>query len=190
MPTMTERFRAFIAIDLPSDVKDALAAIRRELEPRVPEGAVRWNSREKMHLTLRFLGDTEVAKVQEIGSALESIAAAHAPFQLALDALGCFPNPRRPRVIWVGLDGDVAELHQVKEMVDERLAPLGWAPEDRAYHPHLTLGRVRGLEGISLPWGTPVVPLSFTASALHLYESDLRPSGPLYTVRHSAALTS
>lgn len=185
---MSAPFRAFIAIDLPASVKDALTAISQELAPRVPERAVRWNGRKAMHLTLRFLGDTEAAKAAEIGKGLETVAVAHAPFTLALDTLGCFPNPRRPRVIWVGLSGRLAALHRVKEAVDEQLAPLGWPPEDRAYHPHLTLGRVRGSERIKLPWDTPVVPLEFAVNALNLYESDLRPSGAVYTIRHTASL--
>jgi 2'-5' RNA ligase len=80
-------------------------------------------------------------------------------------------------------------LRQLKAGLDEALAPLGWEPDKRRFHPHLTLGRVkRQHRDVLLPWDTPVVPTSWSVSALHLIESQLRPDGPLYTIRHSGRL--
>lgn len=181
--------RAFIALTLPSQVAETLAAVSQELAPRVPDGAVKWVEPERIHLTLRFLGNTPVDRLDALGSALEAVAGIHNPFSLSLDRLGCFPNERRPRVIWVGLDGQVDALRRLKEDLDEALSPLGWEPEDKRFRAHLTLGRVkRQHREIELPWGTPVVPAAWQVGGLHLIESQLRPAGPLYTIRHSGHL--
>lgn len=181
--------RAFIALTLPPPVTETLGAVSQELTPRVPDGAVKWVELERMHLTLRFLGNTPVSQLDAIGAALEAVATAHDPFSLSLDRLGCFPNAHQPRVIWVGLDGDVEVLRRLKQGLDEALVPLGWEPEDRRFHAHLTLGRVkRQQREIDLPWDTAVVPASWSVRSLHLIESQLRPTGPLYTIRHSSQL--
>lgn len=156
--------------------------------PRVPERAVKWVEPERIHLTLRFLGNTPVEQIDFISAALDEVASAHTPFSLSLDRLGCFPNERRPRVIWVGLKGEVDELDALKHGLDEVLAPLGWDPEHRRFHAHLTLGRAKHQGAIDLPWNTAVVPASWQVEALHLIESQLRPSGPLYTIRHTSRL--
>jgi 2'-5' RNA ligase len=110
-------------------------------------------------------------------------------FLLRLGDLGCFPNPKRPRVIWVGLEGDTAALQSLKLEIDEMLAPLGWSPEGRPFRGHLTLGRVkdaRQLRGMS--WEVEVEKLVMPVTAVQLIESQLQPSGPIYTLRHSAKL--
>lgn len=184
-----ETIRAFVALTLPPPVAEALAAVIQELVPRVSDRAVKWVEPERIHLTLRFLGNTPVDQVEPIGTVLDTVAAANAPFSLSLDRLGCFPNERRPRVIWVGLKGDVHALQTLKAALDKALAPLGWEPEERRFHAHLTLGRVKRQEGeIALPWGTAVVPASWHVKALHLIESQLRSTGPIYTIRHSGWL--
>lgn len=181
--------RAFIALTLPPPVTQALAAVGEELAARVPERAVKWVAPEKIHLTLRFLGETPVDQLEALGTALETVAAAHVPFSLSLDRLGCFPGERRPRVIWVGLKGQVEALCALKGGLDKALVPLGWEPEARPFQAHLTLGRVKHHHReVELPWGTPVVPASWEVQALHLVESQLRSSGAVYTVRHSGQL--
>jgi 2'-5' RNA ligase len=92
-------------------------------------------------------------------------------------------------VIWVGLEGDTETAGRLKSALDQALKPLGWEPEGRAFRPHLTLGRVKQQQrAIDLPWGTPVVPASWTVQAIHLFESELRPEGSLYTIRHTGHL--
>lgn len=184
-----DTIRAFIAIHLPAAVQEVLGAVSHELVPRVPERAVAWVQPERMHLTLRFLGDTPVARLAELGTMLDEVAAQHRPFRLQLGQLGAFPNERRPRVIWVGLTGDVQRVAGLQKALEARLAPLGWQPEGKPFSPHLTLGRVRrDDEQIRLPWGKGVAPASFTVREIVLMESQLRPQGPLYTVRHRSAL--
>ena len=181
--------RAFIAVELPGPVKDALGEVIRELAGRVPRGAVRWVRPEQMHLTLRFLGDTAIDQLPAIHSVMDDIVRGNPPFALRLATVGCFPNPRRPRVIWIGLAGDDARLHTLKAALDERLAPLGWPPEGKPFRAHLTLGRVkdeREVQGVE--WAADVPSLDMPVTAIHLIESQLRPSGPIYTTRHTARL--
>jgi 2'-5' RNA ligase len=188
-----DTIRAFIAIELPPAVKEALGAVARALGERIPRGAVRWVRPEQMHLTLRFLGDTPLDRLPAVGQAMDAATARSRPFELRLDGVGCFPNRSRPRVIWVGLaaaGGDEsAPLLALKTALDKALTPLGWPPEDKPFRAHLTLGRVkdeRGIQGVE--WAADVPPLPIPVNAIHLIESQLRPDGPVYTVRYTSGV--
>jgi len=185
MPTI----RAFIAIHLPTKVQAELSRIAATLGEGLPRGAVRWVQPELMHLTLHFLGDTDVGKLPAAGRAMDAAVAGRAPFTLTLDGLGCFPNPRRPRVVWAGLAGDTAPLLALKAALDEQLAALGWPPEDKPFRAHLTLGRVkdeRAAQNLSLT--APLPQLAVPVTAIYLMESQLRPDGPIYTVCHESSI--
>lgn len=187
---MSEKpIRAFIAIHLPDDVKEYLGNLTDKLAETVPPRTVRWVRPDRMHLTLRFLGDTDVALLPALERALDATAAQHRPFTLQLNGFGCFPNCRRPRVLWAGVDGDLAQAAGVKAALDTALAPLGWEEEDRPFRPHLTLGRVNDARQLaSQKWPVAIESLAIPAQAIHLIESELTPQGPIYTVRHSSAL--
>ena len=183
--------RAFIAINLPPAVKAALGDVAATLAGRVPRGAVRWVRPEQMHLTLRFLGDTPADRLAVLFAALDGLAVDHAPFTLHLTEVGCFPNMRRPRVVWVGLGGAEQALAALVGGLAAALSPLGWPPEGKPFRAHLTLGRVkdeRAAQGVE--WAAVVPPLDVPVAAVHLIESQLRPDGPVYTVRHTSALAT
>jgi 2'-5' RNA ligase len=187
--------RTFIAIEMAPDVRQGLATLQEELVRNVPGRAVRWVEPDSIHLTLKFLGDTESGAVGQIGDRLEALAAANEPFQMRLGKLGCFPNPRRPRVIWVGVESDAVEgggpLIRLQRAVEENLEELGWPAEKRRFHPHLTLGRVKESEQVvqaRLPWGLQRVQGQQQATEICLIESDLRPTGAVYTVLRRATL--
>ncbi len=183
--------RAFIAVQLPDEVKDALGEVQRALKSRVSPSAVRWVRPEQMHLTLFFLGDTDTDKLPSVRDAMDVVATSHAPFVMRLGGVGCFPNARRPRVVWVGLAEEEAQLVSLKAALDASLAPLDWTPDDKPFRAHLTLGRVkdeRGVQGVD--WATDVARLSVPITTLHLIESKLRPDGPTYTNRYSCRLTA
>ena len=185
----TMNIRVFIAIHLPNKIKNALGEVALSLNDRVPRGAIRWVRPEQMHLTLRFLGDTDTAKLPAVQAAMDAVAASNAPFEMRLGGVGCFPNRNRPRVIWVGLSGEEARLLSLVAALEKELAHLGWEPEGKPFRAHLTLGRVkdeRGAQGIE--WAADVQPLVVPIEAIHLIESQLRPTGPVYTLRHSSRL--
>ena len=180
--------RAFVALTLPAALRDYLGAVTADLEAQTTTGAVRWVTPERMHLTLRFLGDTAVSQLPALSNVLDQLAAQQPAFSLQLTQLGAFPNQRRPRVIWVGLGGATAVLAQFRQRLDEALLPLGWPLEEKPFKPHLTLGRVKdGRVGAQIPWQARVGQLAVPATAVHLLESELRPDGPRYTTRHTSS---
>lgn len=183
--------RAFIAIDLSDEAKAVLADVSGALASQTPQGVVKWVEPHRMHLTLRFLGNTPLDRLDELTDALDEAAQTHAPFTLRLDALGCFPNERRPRVVWVGVEGDLAQAEALRAAIEERVRLLGWEPEEKPFRPHLTLGRVKDRKAtIDLPWGQGVAPANITVEEVVLFESQLRRSGPRYIVRHVSRLGS
>lgn len=187
---MPETIRAFIALDLPPTIKTECERISQELAGTVPKTAVRWVQPEKMHLTLRFLGDTAVDKLPVISQSLDDLTQQNTSFSLQLNALGCFPNRKRPRVIWAGFAGNVAALQSLKKDVDAKLAPLGWVKENKPFRAHLTLGRVKNdRELAQMKWDVAINPLAFAVTAVALIESKLTSQGPIYTIRHQASLS-
>jgi 2'-5' RNA ligase len=192
-----ETIRAFIAIDLPAEVKQALVLLNEGLAAQAPRGSVRWVKPAQMHLTLSFLGDTPLAKLPAVQKALDDITGRYAPFTVHLGRIGCFPNCQRPRVIWVGLEEQEigkfeirdSMLARLKWELDEALRPLGWEPEKRPFRAHLTLGRVKDSSLVrGLSWTADVPPLAIPVMAIHLIQSDLRSDGPIYTIRHTSFL--
>jgi 2'-5' RNA ligase len=138
-----ETIRAFIAIPLPRRLLAKLAALQRQLDAQVPSGSVRWARGEGIHLTLKFLGDTPTEKLPDIQRALAAVAQ-HAPgCPFTVEGISCFPNPRRPRVVWTGVQEPTGRLAALQDAIEEVMAPFGYPPEGRGFTPHLTLGRVR-----------------------------------------------
>ena len=185
--------RLFIAAVPPPSVRAALVAVQDALRagPAPPDAGprLRWVRPEAMHLTLRFLGETPGARAPAIERALAATAAASAPIDLRLGALGTFGG-RRPRVVWVGLEGDLAALAACAAMLNRSLAAEGFPDDPRPLRPHLTLARLSGRAGRgaharlrSLVAAAPSKPAvaGFRVEALELIRSELRPDGPRYT---------
>ena len=184
-----ETIRAFIAIPLPHSLLERLAGLQRQLEAQVPPRSVRWVRGEGIHLTLKFLGDTPTDKLPAITQALAAVAR-HAPgCMFVVEGLGCFPNPRRPRVVWVGVQEPTGWLAILQDAIEEVMAPLGYPPEGRGFTPHLTLGRIRRGTSRSdaaqvgeIVTGTTVNMLAeVPADHFALIRSVLKPTGAEYT---------
>lgn len=186
--------RTFIAIKLPEAVCDSLERTGGLLKVDLPGKAVRWVEPDNIHLTLKFLGDTPVSKLLAISEELDRIVTEHhTPFVLRLDKLGCFPNPRQPRVIWVGLSGDIDRLRDLYRGIEAGMQPLGWPAERRPFHPHLTLGRVNDSRAVvqsRLPWGTNLNEGEISVNSIHLIESQLKPTGAEYSLLHSSTMST
>jgi 2'-5' RNA ligase len=143
MPEPIETLRSFIAIHLPPHVKERLAEIRRQLEQSLPRDTVRWTALDQIHLTLQFLGNVAQPDLATIEASLAQIAAVLRPFVVSAEGLGAFPSARQPRILWVGVNGDLAALRALQKSIAAITAPWCAREEDREYLPHLTLGRVR-----------------------------------------------
>ncbi|MFN3763092.1 MAG: RNA 2',3'-cyclic phosphodiesterase, partial [Anaerolineae bacterium] len=184
-----ETVRTFIAIILPESVIRQLAQVQRQLERQAPPESVRWVKPEGIHLTLKFLGDTPVGKLDAIRAALGEVASRASPCAFTVGGLGCFPNARRPRVLWVGVQPMGEELASLQREVERAMKPLGFPPEGRDFTPHLTLGRVRDrippadLARLgTLVSSTDVGTLGeVQARSFALIQSVLKPSGAEYT---------
>ena len=184
---MSESIRAFVAVELPPEARDALSAVVRFLEGRGIVG-LRTVDPASVHLTLKFLGNVPASRVEAIEDALVDAAARSRPFRLALGETGTFPERGAPRVLWVGLDGDVEALAGLRARVEEALRPLGFAPEGRPFRPHLTLARMRDrstradrAQAAAALSSAPFEPgLEFPVESVSLMRSILRPDGARY----------
>jgi RNA 2',3'-cyclic 3'-phosphodiesterase len=133
--------RVFIAIELPEEIKSELVKLIESLKkPRF--SFVRWVNPHSIHLTLKFLGNVNPGKVTEISNVIESAANKFRKFQVEISGLGFFPNPRRPRVFWIGVGGDMASLIGLQKDIDSGTEKLGFPGEKRQFSPHLTLARI------------------------------------------------
>jgi len=170
--------RIFVAVFPPLEVREALAAAAREL-PVV--GEVRWIRPENVHLTLKFLGDIPEDDLDRIAQALDSLRPRHGPFEARLSSFGGFPSARRARIVWAGIGEGSEPLRALARDVEASLEPLGFERENRAYVPHLTLGRARGrpvaLEDVESPSPIP----GFGVRDVDLVESVLGGGGAAYT---------
>jgi len=187
--------RAFIAIDIPPEIKKAISSQTASLRKESGH-AVRWVAVENIHLTLKFLGEVSSDNLELLAQSLHSDCSRTVPFTVSVEKLGCFPNPRRPRVLWIGL-AIPPELNRLRRQVEASAARLGYAPDDKPFSPHLTIGRVReqaapaelqGLRGL-LERATVANLGTFAVNEVHLYKSDLKPEGPIYTRLTTARLT-
>lgn len=142
LKAMQEKARLFVAIELPDDVKRELGGLIDALTVSNISG-VRCVRPEGIHLTLKFLGDTDIDRIKAIEAALSGAVEGHSPFQLELAQAGAFPNLHRPRVLWVGVGGDLKALGSLQANVESALDAVGLAKERRGYNPHLTLARIR-----------------------------------------------
>jgi len=137
-----EQLRCFVAIKLPEEVKAGLSRLQAELKSG-KQSPIKWVDPYNIHLTLKFLGNVNLDMTTQITGAIGEAARGVSPFHLEIKGLGVFPNPRRVQVIWVGMSGEVDKLLQLQKGIESALARLGFAPEARAFTPHLTLARVR-----------------------------------------------
>jgi 2'-5' RNA ligase len=190
-----ESVRAFVAIELPSSVKSALSQLQDNLK-RSEHASVKWVNTGSIHLTLKFLGNIATETIPELTKVLSEAARGITPFHLELGEMGVFPNLRAPRVVWVGIRGEIATLSVLQENIESALIPLGFPPESRAFSPHLTLGRVRekASPGERRSLGQAVASSKvasmepFPVDSVSLMRSTLTREGAVYSRLYSVAL--
>ena len=174
--------RAFVAVDLEPQTVQKIAEAIAQLRPRMP--GIRWLPPANFHLTLKFLGDIDEAKVAPIAAALERDLYPFSCFTINAKGLGVFPDLKRPRILWVGLVG--GELNALASRVEKALVPFGFSAERRAFTPHLTVGRWRDFNGSWKDLGDEVEKWrghDFGRSNVDeviLFQSVLKPEGAVY----------
>lgn len=180
--------RAFIAIDLPDILQQRLRSLDRALRPQCAELPIRWVPVDNIHLTLKFLGDVSPSNLALIEEIMQRECALAAPFEVHVEGLGLFPDARRPRVIWVGVDGG-EPLPQLQQRLEAGVVHLGYPPEKRVFSPHLTLGRVqRSANARQQRQIADIIskhPVGLLGTAVvneaALFKSELKPDGAVYT---------
>lgn len=188
-----ETIRSFIALELPDEVKETVALIIKRLRP-AQHRYVKWVSPDGTHLTVKFLGNIFHSQIPQITDIMKTAASKVPPLELRLGGLGMFPNEQRPRVIWVALEGNTEPLAAMQREIEQALAPLGFVAENRAFTPHLTLGRVRDnatpderreIAGVVKDKKIDYEAV-FTLRELSLMKSTLTPTGAIYNRLDSA----
>jgi RNA 2',3'-cyclic 3'-phosphodiesterase len=186
------RIRTFIAIDPGKAIHDRIIALQETLARTGAQ--VKWVEPDNLHLTLLFLGEVEEREVPAVCQAVAEVAAKQPSFAMTVETAGCFPNPRRPRVLWVGVSNGSQEVCGLHDALEPPLLDLGcYRREDRKYTPHITLGRIRtdpGTDELSaaLAKHTAWKGGETQVGEVHVMSSQLSPTGPEYTVLSRAKL--
>ena len=178
--------RSFLAFDLPAEIRVVVEQVHDGLKDASRD--VKWVRPASVHLTVVFLGSVDEEAIPALSKEVRRVCAGFGPFRLAARGTGFFPNPRRPRVIWLGLEGDVERMAGLRDALQEVLEPFGTQREKRPFRPHLTLGRFRkggimddrlaaAMEG----WAEVESP-ACVLDELVFFRSDLRRGGAIYTV--------
>ena len=178
--------RAFLAMDPPPEVLRRIADIQEVLKKTL-RGSISWVRPEGIHLTLKFFGDMAIEGLQPISEVVSGQAAGTCPLQLNIKGFGVFPGIRRPRVLWLGVGGEVARLIALQGVLDQGFETCGIKKEERPFRAHLTLARIKSPQGLSgldkaLEEKEAESAGSFEAKGLILFKSDLTPKGAIYTV--------
>jgi RNA 2',3'-cyclic 3'-phosphodiesterase len=175
--------RAFLAVDLPASLRPVLSKAQEELKKSGAD--VKWVPVGNIHITLKFFGNITDVQVTDITEAVTALAANLKPFTLTVTDAGAFPSPKSPRVVWLGVGGDLDIMQEFYRRLETAFAALGFPPEDRPLSPHLTLGRVKSPSGrtaltqclmhLEQPSAQP-----FQVSEVVLFRSQLSPQGATY----------
>ena len=191
---MGASIRTFVCVEIPESVKGRIAELQRGL--RRAEAQVSWTKPSNIHLTLKFLGDVTPQRIERVIGAVERAASPIAPFEIEVGGAGCFPSPRSPRVLWVGLTGLTDALKQLHAGIEDELYGEGFPRESKRFSPHLTIGRVRAPKNASRLaeelLATGFEAERFLAREVIVMRSELNPSGSVYTpqavisLRHSS----
>jgi len=180
--------RCFIAIDIDQTIRAALGNLQQELQKKadIKKGGVTWVKPDAIHLTLKFLGEIEDKHVADVCNIVKSVAGRHKSFQLSIESVGCFGG-KSARVLWVGAGEGTENLLRLQKDLEQRLAEAGWPAEDREFTSHLTLCRVKdsraGLKLAQVAENYRDLKLgTISADSLCVYQSQLTPQGPIYTI--------
>jgi len=178
------KIRTFIAIEIPDEIRNKIGELQTSLKKL--GGRVSWTKPGNIHLTLKFLGDTDENLIDEIASQLQESVASIQPIQIAIRTVGTFPNFKYPRVIWVGAESEQQQLVELAAKIDDSVERFGFKKENRLFSAHITFGRVKDVKGIQpvmdkLREQEDFVAGSFLSKQFFLIKSELHSAGAIYT---------
>jgi len=174
--------RIFLAIDLP---KDLIKAIEKEqLKWKETGAGVKWVSPPQIHLTIKFIGEITEARLKQLIEATQQICEQMEGFVLSLEGTGAFPSPKRPKVFWLGVSGELDKLHALQSAIESGLEKIGFPREKRKFSPHITIARTKrdkNLHKLCRQMAASKLPSSnFRVNEVVIYQSILGPQGPKY----------
>ena len=180
--------RIFIAIDIDKEIKSALGNLQQQLQSKVDvrKSDVKWVRPDNIHLTLKFLGEVEDKRIAEVCNIVKNVASQHLSFELEMKTVGCFGG-KSPKVLWVGLGEGKGDLCRLQKEIEKQLLLAGWDEEKRGFSGHLTLCRIRNpraaakLAQVSEDYKDFKLGI-LPADSIKVYQSQLMPTGPIYTV--------
>jgi RNA 2',3'-cyclic 3'-phosphodiesterase len=183
---MSDEWRTFCAIELSDDVRAQLADHAKQLCDAVPEASASWTKPENVHLTLKFFGNVAKENLTRISEATTRVAGEFSPFSIRIGGTGVFPKPSRPQILWIGVEDSSGRLSELQRRLEEEFVVEGFAKEDRAYRPHLTIARLRRLDGArklaETHLQTNFISIAVPVTEVVLFRSQLSPKGSIYTV--------
>ena len=188
---MPDIIRTFIGFELPEKIRSFISSIQEDLKFNRLDA--RWVRPKNIHLTLKFLGNINKDDIQKVGAAIFKSAADYAPISLVAKGIGAFPGINRPRVLWIGIRGQIDVLIQLQKSLDDQLEKIGFSKEKRPFNGHLTLARVKGRINQAKLINTikkcgEFESESFIADNIILFKSDLKSTGAVYTKLISVSL--
>jgi RNA 2',3'-cyclic 3'-phosphodiesterase len=185
--------RVFVAVDIDETIQSALAELQNNIraDAHLEKGEATWVKPNLMHLTIKFLGEIEDERTQEVCATVEQVAASHKAFDVDIANVGTFGRPAK--VLWVGIGENSPEMSGMQKDMEEAFAKAGWPKEERGFSGHLTLCRIKSFKAAKkLPQTASHyanVPLGRQKiDAICVYKSQLTPDGPVYTLLHKSKL--
>jgi len=170
--------RSFIAIEIPEKIRTEIEIMLNQFAKA--DFSVKWVKRDNLHITLLFLGDASREFIESGCQQLESIIKTQKPFELSLSDIGAFPNQQQPRIIWLGVEKGVDQITELQAKIENGFTSIGFKPEARKFHPHLTIGRVKFRFTNPKVFETTYQSEDFLVKSVALFKSTLYPSGPIY----------
>lgn len=188
---MTEKLlRTFISIPVPGEVKSKKNMLYSTLEG--VDGTINWVKNTHLHLTLKFLGHTPESSIDEISNLITNITSKTKPFDLFIHETGCFPKESRPRVLWLGVGGELSPIKELVKSIETSLDTIGFPKEEKSYSPHITLARIKYPQKVTpdvLPFlNSSYDAIDFPVDHVQFISSELHPSGAIYTLLNSFPL--
>ncbi len=182
--------RTFLSIPVPTEVRSKKNMLYSTLEES--PSSIKWVKNEQLHLTLKYLGYTTEPLLDEIRAKISQIASAIDPFKLIIDKTGCFPNKERPRVLWLGIEGNKASLNELLFRIDKEMNKIGFPLQESEFIPHITIARIKYPQkhtpDITIFLKSLYDPIDFTVDRVQFLSSELLPSGTFYTLLGSYPL--